>query len=62
VIGMDRVGIIKKFLDGLPARFEVATGNVQMNAVLIETDEGAPRNEAGRLAAKSIERLRLHID
>jgi len=25
VIGMDRVGIIKKFLDGLPARFEVAT-------------------------------------
>jgi len=29
-----------------------------MNAVLIETDETAPRNEAGRLAAKSIERLR----
>jgi 2',3'-cyclic-nucleotide 2'-phosphodiesterase len=62
VIGMDRVGIIKKFLDGLPARFEVATGDVQMNAVLIETDEAAPRNETGRLAAKSIERLRLHID
>ena len=62
VIGMDRVGIIKKFLDGLPARFEVATGDIQMNAVLIETDETAPRNEAGRLAAKSIERLRLRID
>jgi hypothetical protein len=62
VIGMDRVGIVKKFLDGLPARFEVATGDIQMNAALIETDEAAPRNEAGRLAAKSIERLRLRID
>ena len=62
VIGMDRVGIIKKFLDGLPARFEVATGDIQMNAVLIETNEAAPRNEAGRLTAKSIERLRLRID
>src|SRR4029077_4983062 len=31
VIGMDRQGIIKKFLDGLPSRFEVAEGDVQMN-------------------------------
>jgi metallophosphoesterase (TIGR00282 family) len=62
VIGMDRNGIIKKFLDGLPARFEVASGNVQMNAVLVDVEESAPRNEAGRFAAKSIERLRLLID
>lgn len=62
VIGMGRMGIIKKFLDGLPARFEVATGDIQMNAVLVEVDESAPRNEAGRFAAKSIERLRLLID
>src|ERR1700746_2180192 len=62
VIGMDRPGIIKKFLDGLPARFEVATGDVQMNAVVIETDSSGPRNEAGRLRAHSIERLRLRID
>lgn len=61
VIGMDRTGILKKFLDGLPARFEVSTGDVQMNAVLIETDDGT-RNGAGRLRAKSIERLRLRID
>src|ERR1051326_2013432 len=39
VIGMDRRGIIKKFLDGLPARFEVAEGDLQMNAVLIDADE-----------------------
>ncbi len=62
VIGMDRDGIIKKFLDGLPARFEVASGDVQMNCVLIETDDAAERNSAGRLRARSIERLRLHID
>jgi len=28
VIGMDREGIIKRFLDGTPARFEVAAGDV----------------------------------
>src|ERR1700751_922582 len=62
VIGMDRQGIIKKFLDGLPARFDVATGDVQMNAVVIETDDSGLRNEAGRLRAKSIARLRLRAD
>src|SRR5208282_5596422 len=62
VIGMDRGGIIKKFLDGLPARFEVASGDVQMNCVLIETDDNGPRNAAGRLRARSIERLRFRID
>ncbi len=62
VIGMDKDGIIKKFLDGLPARFEVASGDVQMNCVLIETDDGGERNSAGRLRARSIDRVRLHID
>jgi metallophosphoesterase (TIGR00282 family) len=62
VIGMDREAIIKRFLDGLPARFEVASGNVQMNCVLIETDDSGERNSAGRLRARSIERLRFHID
>jgi len=62
VIGMDRHGIIKKFLDGLPARFEVAGGDVQMNCVLVEGDEEGPRNSAGRLRARSIERLCFRID
>src|SRR5437868_5577593 len=62
VIGMDRTGIIKRFLDGLPARFEVASGDVQMNCVLVETDDQGQRNEAGRLRARSIERLRFRID
>jgi 2',3'-cyclic-nucleotide 2'-phosphodiesterase len=62
VIGMEREGIIKKFLNGLPARFDVASGDVQMNCVLIETDDEGPRNASGRLKARSIERLRLRID
>lgn len=62
VIGMDRGAILKKFLDGLPTRFEVATGDIQMNAVLIETDDAGPKNDAGRLRARAIERLRLRID
>jgi len=62
VIGMDREGIIKKFLNGLPAKFDVASGDVQMNCVLVETDGDAPRNAAGRLRARSIERLRFCID
>ena len=38
VIGMEKGPMIKRFLDGMPARFEVATGDIQMNAVLIEVD------------------------
>ena len=62
VIGMDRNAIVKRFLDGLPARFEVASDDVQMNAVLIETDDSRQRNAAGRLRAHTIERLRLRAD
>jgi hypothetical protein len=62
VIGMDRAGIIKRFLDGLPARFDVAQGDVQMNAVVIETAEDGRRNGAGRLRARSIERVRLRTE
>ncbi len=61
VIGMDRAGILKKFLDALPSRFEVATGDVQLSAVLIHTDDAGPRNEAGAYRAASIERIRLRI-
>lgn len=62
VIGMDRNGIIKRFIDGLPARFEPAGGDIQMNCVLVETDDTCQRNSSGRLKAKSIERLRLRAD
>jgi metallophosphoesterase (TIGR00282 family) len=61
VIGMDRASVLQRFLDGMPARFEVATGDVQMNCVLIEADP-ALANASGRARATSIERLRFCID
>jgi metallophosphoesterase (TIGR00282 family) len=55
VIGMDKEGILKRFLDGLPARFAVAEGDVQMNTVLLDVDP-----ETGH--ALSIERLNFRLD
>jgi len=55
VIGMDKTGVMQRFLDGMPARFEVATGDIQMNAVLIVADPVTGR-------AKSIERRRYRIE
>jgi metallophosphoesterase (TIGR00282 family) len=52
VIGMDKTAILRRFLNGQPARFEVATGDIQMNTVLIDVDETTGR-------ARSIERLRF---
>lgn len=64
VIGMDRGGMIKRFLDAMPARFDVASGDVQMNTVLIEADEAAPASSPseGRARARSIERLCFRLD
>ena len=55
IIGMDKEAPLRRFLDGQPARFEVATGDVQMNTVLIEVDDSTGR-------ARGIERLRFRID
>ena len=55
VIGMERAAILRRFLDNLPARFEVATGDVQMNAVLLAVDEASGR-------ARTIERRRYRLD
>lgn len=62
VIGMDKAAILRKFLDGLPTRFEVAAGNVQMNAVLLDVDEVADLGPSGRARARSIQRLRFDIE
>jgi hypothetical protein len=38
VIGMEKKAILQRFLDGLPARFEVAEDDVRMSTVLIDVD------------------------
>jgi len=46
VIGVDKQAIIQKFLHQIPARFEVAKGDVRLSAVVIEADP-----ETGRALA-----------
>jgi metallophosphoesterase (TIGR00282 family) len=55
IIGMEKAAIIKRFLDGMPTRFEVASGDIQMNAVLLIVDPATGR-------ARSIERRRYHLE
>jgi metallophosphoesterase (TIGR00282 family) len=52
VIGVDRHAILHRFQTALPQRFEVATENPRLNAVVIAADEATGR-------AVSIERLGL---
>ncbi len=46
VIGMDREAVLRRFLTGLPTRFEVAEENVQLNAVRIDVDPASGRAHA----------------
>lgn len=50
VIGVDKRAVVEKFLSQIPARFEVAKGDVRLSAALIEADA-----ESGR--ARSIQRI-----
>jgi metallophosphoesterase (TIGR00282 family) len=54
VIGMNKQAMVQRFLDGMPARFEVAEGDTQLNAVLLDADEATG-------LARSISRLRLRL-
>jgi 2',3'-cyclic-nucleotide 2'-phosphodiesterase len=55
VIGMEKQGVLQRFLHAMPARFVVAEGDVQMNTVLLDVDEPTGR-------ARSIERLNFRLD
>lgn len=53
ILGMEREAVIKKFLTQLPVRFEVATGNKQLNAVLFTAD---------KTTGKTLKVQRIRID
>ena len=55
VIGMERAGIISRFLTGMPARIETATGDPKLHAVVITADA-----ESGK--ATAITRLSVRAD
>jgi metallophosphoesterase (TIGR00282 family) len=50
IIGMERAGAVARFLTGLPSRYDAATGDPRLHAVVIAADP-----ETGR--ARSIQRL-----
>ena len=52
VIGMDRGAMVKRFLDSMPTRFEVAIGDVRINGILADVDDSTGR-------ARSISRVRV---
>jgi hypothetical protein len=43
VIGVEKAAVIKRFLTGMPARFEVAKNNVAMNAIMLDIDDRTGR-------------------
>ena len=43
VIGVEKVPAIARFLTGLPTRFDTATGDPRLNAVLVDIDEATGR-------------------
>ena len=55
IIGVEIEAALGKFLTALPAKFETATGNPRLNAVIIEADE-----QTGR--ATDIERISYSAD
>jgi calcineurin-like phosphoesterase len=59
---MEKDAIIKRFIESLPARFEVAEGDIQMNCVLLDLDESSSLPNSPRAPARSIARLRFRLD
>ena len=55
VIGVEVEAVVGRFLNGMPARFETASGNPRLNAVLVEAAD-----DTGR--ATDIERLSYSLD
>jgi metallophosphoesterase (TIGR00282 family) len=55
IIGVEREAALSRFLTGMPSRFETATGNPRLHAVVIDADESTGR-------ARGIERLSLSKD
>ena len=55
IIGVHTRAALQRFLDGMPARFETATGDPRLNAVLVTAD-------AATGAARGIERLSLSAE
>jgi metallophosphoesterase (TIGR00282 family) len=43
IIGMERAPALARFLNGMPSKFEPATGNPRLNGIVVEADEKTGR-------------------
>jgi 2',3'-cyclic-nucleotide 2'-phosphodiesterase len=62
VIGMDKDGVIARFLSGLPARFDSATGDPRLHGVCIDVDAGTGKAVAIERIAMSENQLQQITD
>ncbi len=62
VIGIDKATIIARFVTGLPARFETASGDPRMHGVVIEVDDTTGRATGIVRLSLSEEALKANTD
>ena len=62
IIGVEIEAALGKFLTGLPAKFETATANPRLNAVVIDADEQTGRANAITRLSYSADQLRELAD
>lgn len=55
VLGREIEPVVSRFLDGMPRRFEVATGDVRLSGALVRYDEGTRRATSCELVTERIE-------
>ena len=61
IIGMEREPALARFLNGMPSRFEPATGNPRLNGVIVDADDKTGRAVAVRRVSYSEQELtQLH--
>ena len=57
IIGMEREPALARFLNGMPSRFEPATGNPRLNGVIVDADDKTGRAVAVRRISYSEQEL-----
>ncbi len=57
IIGMEREPSLARFLNGMPSRFEPATGNPRLNGVIVDADDKTGRAVAIRRVSYSEQEL-----
>jgi calcineurin-like phosphoesterase len=55
VLGREIEPVVSRFLDGMPRRFEVATGDVRLSAALVRYDENVKRAISCELLTERME-------